>query len=95
MYNIIIIKSGINIISLTISKQDKSEILLTWSEIQKIKNNFCGDEYMYEYYPTDTCVINNANERHLWSKYALSNNISLDNIETITEFELLFFTSII
>lgn len=40
---------------------------ITWDEMQKIKNEWFGDNVTcFEVYPAETDLINNGNYRHLW-----------------------------
>lgn len=51
---------------LSIRRQDDSDII-TWSELQEIKNALYGNESQaLEVYPKESNLVNYANVRHIW-----------------------------
>jgi len=55
---------------LRIWRRDGGEVLLTWSQIQAIKDEMAGpDVEMYEVYPRDEDVVDSAPIRHLWLQW--------------------------
>lgn len=48
-------------------RRDGEEIRMTWSELQAIKNEMCGeDAALIEVFPAESNVVNEVNRRHFW-----------------------------